>query len=187
MGGETVSDGELVRRIVGRGDRSRESEAELCRRFTLRAHLYGLRHLRDEDRARDLTQTVLVALLEAARAGRIVELDKVDRFVLGTCRNVASRLRERDARSAALSTGDAACAEVAAPAVDRVEIGALVRCLAALEERARKVVVLTFHEGRGADEIATMLSTTGGNVRVLRHRAVAALRACLDRADEARA
>jgi DNA-directed RNA polymerase specialized sigma24 family protein len=49
-----------------------------------------------------------------------------------------------------------------------------------LEERARKVVTLAFRDDRSADEIAGTLATTAGNVRVIRHRALQALRNCLD-------
>jgi len=185
---EAIESGEIVRRISARDSLSREAEAELCRRFAERARFYGLRHLRDEDRAHDLAQAVLVAVLEAARAGRIADHDKVERFVLGTCRNVALRMRENDDKQGVLSSDDAPLAEALAPAVDRVEIGALMRCLSAIDERARNVVLLSFHEGRDAAEIATILATTSGNVRVMRHRALAALRRCLDgRSEEARA
>ena len=60
------------------------------------------------------------------------------------------------------------------------ETMALVRCMAALELRGRMVVMLSFFEERSAQEIANALETTAGNVRVVRHRAVAALRRCLD-------
>lgn len=173
-------DGELVRRIAApTGDRG-EAESELCRRFAPRIRLYGLRHLRDEDLARDLVQIVLLALLEAARAARIDEPDRVDRFVLGTCRNTASRIRERRARTRPLEGEIEQAALVFWPDVERIEAAALVPCLAGLDERARAVVQLSFAEDRASAEIAARLGTTAGNVRVLRHRALAALRRCLD-------
>src|SRR6187551_3775066 len=103
------SDAQLARRAATGSDRA--AEAELCRRFGPRIRLYGLRHLRDEDRARDLVQTVLLAVLQAARAGRITDPERVDRFMLGTCRNVALRMRDAERRS----DGDEALAAVAAP------------------------------------------------------------------------
>jgi RNA polymerase sigma-70 factor (ECF subfamily) len=39
-----------------------------------RIRLYGLRHLRDEHAADDLTQQVLITTLETLRAGRLREL-----------------------------------------------------------------------------------------------------------------
>ena len=78
-----LNDAELVRQ-VGAGDR--EAEAELCRRMGPRIRLYGLRHLRDAHAAEDLTQQVLITTLEALRAGRLREPEKLASFVLGTCR-----------------------------------------------------------------------------------------------------
>jgi RNA polymerase sigma-70 factor (ECF subfamily) len=64
--------------------------------------------------------------------------------------------------------------------IERVDVVPLTRCLARLEERSRLVVALSFQEGRSAEEVAARLGTTAGNVRVIRHRALAALRRCLD-------
>ena len=177
-----AADGELVRVIAARADDAAAAEAELCRRFAPRIRLYGLRHLRDEDRAADLVQAVLLALLQAARAGRIEDPERVDRFMLGTSRNVAQRMRETDWRT----DGDGALAEIAAPEQDqeRVDLAALVRCVAALDECARQVVLLSFRDERPADEIASMMSISQANVRVVRHRAIAALRRCLDSPQE---
>jgi RNA polymerase sigma-70 factor (ECF subfamily) len=169
-------DGEIVRRIAAGAQDAHAAEAELVRRFAPRVRLYGLRHLRDEDRALDLVQTVLVGVLVAARAGRVNELDRVDRFVLGTCRNVASRARDTEKRAELVGSFE----EHLAPEVEHVDLTELMRCYAQLDDRARLVVGLSFHEERSADEVATHLGTTAGNVRVLRHRAVAALRRCLD-------
>jgi RNA polymerase sigma-70 factor (ECF subfamily) len=169
------ADRDLVERIAS-GDRA--AEAHFVGRFAPRVRLYGLRHLRDEDRARDLVQSVLLAVLEALRARRVKEIEKVDRFVLGTCRNVALRMREGSLR--AQPTEQEELEELPAEAIEQVEIGPLLQCLGALEERARQVVHLTFQEERSAEEIAALLSMTAGNVRVVRHRAVAALRRCLD-------
>jgi RNA polymerase sigma-70 factor (ECF subfamily) len=51
-----LGDAELVRQIGSAG--GREAEAELFRRMAPRVRLYGLRHLRDEHAAEDLTQQV---------------------------------------------------------------------------------------------------------------------------------
>jgi RNA polymerase sigma-70 factor (ECF subfamily) len=177
---ESLGDKELVLRIA-RGDDARDAEAELCRRFAPRVRLYGLRHLRDEDRATDLSQSVLLAVLEAARAGRIEEPEHVDRFILGTCRNAAQRVREREKRS---TSADSAELEQHAgsfePSFERLDVGALMGCLHKLDARSRSVVLLSFQAERAADEIAQALDLTPGNVRVLRHRALADLRGCLD-------
>ncbi len=65
------SDGDLARAVVAaRGSGSAEAaESELYRRFAPRVRLYGLRHLRDEDAARDLVQQVMLLTIEKLRSG----------------------------------------------------------------------------------------------------------------------
>ena len=48
-----------------------------------------------------------------------------------------------------------------------------------LAERARTVLVLTFYAERTADQIVEELRLTPGHVRVIRHRALAALQSCM--------
>src|SRR5215470_17065871 len=91
-----VSDSALLGAITGGGAGRGEAERALCRRYAPRIRLYGLRHLRDEERARDLVQTVLLGLLQAARDGRVRAPEQLVRFVLGTCRNAVLRVREVD-------------------------------------------------------------------------------------------
>jgi RNA polymerase sigma-70 factor (ECF subfamily) len=176
-------DAQLVRAIAARADDARAAEAELCRRFAPRIRLYGLRHLRDDDRARDLVQAVLLAVLEAARAGRIADPERVDRFTLGTSRNVAQRMRETDGRAAGGEEPD----QIAVPdeGHERIDAEALAHCLAALDDRSRRVVMLSFNDERPSAEIGVLLAISTANVRVLRHRAIAALRRCLDTPKEA--
>src|SRR5206468_454922 len=78
-----LSDADLARRI-GTGDA--DAETEVCRRMGPRIRLYGLRHLRSAAAADDLVQQVLLKMIEALRAGRLRESDKLAPFVLGTCR-----------------------------------------------------------------------------------------------------
>jgi len=172
------SDGALVRSIAARADDAPAAEAELCRRFAPRIRLYGLRHLRDQDRASDLVQAVLLAVLQAARGGRIDDPERADRFILGTSRHVAQRMRARDQRT----RDDEGLDQLAAPPVEHehVATAALVRCMGTLDDRGRRIVMLSFNDERPADEIAALLAISAGNVRVLRHRAIAALRRCLD-------
>jgi len=185
--GERDDDAQLLRTIASGGADARAAEASLCRRFGRRAQLYGRKHLRDAERAVDLAQAAMLAVLEAARAGRIEDPLRLDRFVLGTCRHIAQRMRQADARvqptdQAALeSLADVA----AAPTLETVDAGALFRCLRGLEPRGRTVIHLSFNEELSSEEIAVLVDTTAGNVRVLRHRALGQLRQCLDAHKEA--
>jgi RNA polymerase sigma-70 factor (ECF subfamily) len=52
-------------------------------------------------------------------------------------------------------------------------------CLRHLEPRDRAIVVATFVEDRDADEIGAEMKLSAGNVRVIRHRALARLQACV--------
>jgi RNA polymerase sigma-70 factor (ECF subfamily) len=177
---DSAQNGEIVRRIASRDHDARDAEAELCRRFAERARLYGRRHLRSDERARDLAQAVMLAVIEAARAGRIEDGLRLDRFVLGTCRNIASRMREVDARAVPTDTADLDVVAVAMPTMEALDMGALFKCFRGLAPRERTVIHLSFNEEQSAEEIAVIVDTTPGNVRVLRHRAVAQLRRCLD-------
>jgi RNA polymerase sigma-70 factor (ECF subfamily) len=176
---EAAENARLVRIIASRDPASGTAEAALCGRFAPRAQLYGRRHLRDENAARDLAQTVMLAVLEAARAGRIDDPMRIDRFVLGTCRNIAIRMRETDARTQPTDGPEPEWMSFVVHG-ESMDVGALTRCLAELDGRGRNVVYLSFNEGKAAAEIASSLGTTAGNVRVLRHRAIAQLRRCMD-------
>ena len=59
----------------------------------------------------------------------------------------------------------------------------LAGCLEALPERERSVVVMSFFADKQADEVGAELRISGGNVRVIRHRALGRLRECMG-ADE---
>jgi RNA polymerase sigma-70 factor (ECF subfamily) len=183
---ESLADAELLARIA-RGHDVREAETELCRRFAPRIRLYGLRHLRTEDRAADLVQSVLLSVLDAARAGRVERAEQLDRFVLGTCRNVARRVREKETRTVPVEGAELEARVGAVELnVERIDAGPLLRCLQKLEERARSVVLLSFQSEHDSEQIAQTLQLSVGNVRVLRHRALADLRGCLDSAKGAR-
>jgi RNA polymerase sigma-70 factor (ECF subfamily) len=60
--------------------------------------------------------------------------------------------------------------------VDRMRLEG---CLGELAARDRAVVLATFLEDRDADEIGEKMQLSVGNVRVIRHRALARLSACL--------
>jgi RNA polymerase sigma-70 factor, ECF subfamily len=168
-----LSDADVVRRI-GTGH-DREAEDELFRRMAPRVQRYGLRHLRDGHAADDLTQQVLITTIEALRAGRLREPEKLASFVLGTCRMMVLDLRrgaQRRARLLERSGVDLlAPAEPSPPELDR--------CLQALKERERTVVVMTFYDERTSADVAGLLGVSEANVRVIRHRAIHQLRACM--------
>jgi RNA polymerase sigma-70 factor (ECF subfamily) len=171
------SDAELVSLIAGRSPRQGEAERALCERYGKRILLYGLRHLGDEDGARDLAQQVLVSVLESIRAARVAEPARLAAFVMGTCRDRRrgeQRLREVASHAAA---GEPAAVDASFLELDRVR---LERCLGELPARDLAVVRMSFTEDLSADEVAAALALSPGNVRVIRHRSLQRLAACLE-------
>jgi RNA polymerase sigma-70 factor (ECF subfamily) len=186
---EHASNAELARRVQGAGEDGAAAEFELCRRFWQRARLYGLRHLRGVTEAEDLAQQVMEVMLTSLRLGRVDDLDLLDRYVLGVCRNVAHGLRrssERTRKAAqrlALEPGPAVEQSPEPPWGAR-SVEHLTLCLGGLSQREQRVVQLSFAEWRSSAEIAEQLGVASGNVRVIRHRALHKLRECMDRAGD---
>jgi RNA polymerase sigma-70 factor (ECF subfamily) len=158
-----------------------EDERALCEKFAGRIHAYGLRHLRDRPAAQDLVQHVLLSVLQALRAGRVEEPTRLEAYVLGTCRNTVMDMRRGDARQRRVAQESAAgLPEGYEPSHLQVDGARLEDCLRRLEARERAVVLATFLEDRDADEIGRTLSLSPGNVRVIRHRALAHLQGCVE-------
>jgi RNA polymerase sigma-70 factor (ECF subfamily) len=180
-----ATDGDLARAIAAGAETADAAETELYRRFAPRVRLYGLRHLRDEDAARDLMQQVLLLTIEKVRDGAVRDMDMIGSFILGASRLLAVNMKRRDRRREALLAAFPIehPAVSAAPAImDEQELEA---CLSTLAERERTVVLLTFYGDRSSREIAQTLGISEGNVRVIRSRAIDRLRGCLSAAERA--
>jgi RNA polymerase sigma-70 factor, ECF subfamily len=171
-------DAELVRQIGSGNDR--DAEAELFHRMAPRLRLYGLRHLRDQYAAEDLMQQVMVTTLEALRAGRLRDPEKLASFMLGICRMTVLDLRRGTQRKERLLSqfGSDLQAPVQPPMLylDRER---LTRCVQNLKERERSVVVMTFYEEYTSADVAGFLGVSEANARVIRHRAIHQLRDCM--------
>ncbi len=182
MDARVLGDADLARRIASAGSAGApDAEAELYTRLVPRVRLYGLRHLRNEQSAADLSQQVLLMTIERLRGGKIREPERLASYVLGMCRMVVLDLkrgcwrRERVLRQFADDLPSAGVAEE-----PRLDTERLTACLERLSERERSVLVLTFHSERTAFEVAQELGLTTANVRVIRHRALLRLRHCIN-------
>ncbi|MBX7183909.1 MAG: sigma-70 family RNA polymerase sigma factor [Vicinamibacteria bacterium] len=175
-----LEDADLARLVtVARADAT-EAEGELCRRLLPRLRLYGLRHLRDHAAADDLAQEVLVLVIERLRAGRIRDPERLASFAFGACRLVArNQRRGMRRRQGLIDRFGAALPQVVEPGSGTLGERRLRSCLQALEPRPQTVLVLTFYSERDSTEIARELALTAENVRAIRHRALARLRACM--------
>jgi len=173
-----LTDAELVRQIsAGNGA---EAEAELFRRMAPRIRLYGLRHLRDEHASQDLTQQVLITTLEALRAGRLREPEKLASFVLGACRMIVLDLRRgAERRERLLEQFGADLLAPVQPRMPHLDYEKLTRCVQNLKERERTVIVMTFYDEQTGADVASFLGVSEANLRVIRHRAIHQLRDCM--------
>lgn len=180
-----ATDGDLARAIAAGAETAGAAETELYGRFAPRVRLYGLRHLRDEDAARDLVQQVLLLTIQKLRDGAVRDMDMIASFILGASRMLAVNLKRRDRRREALLEAfpiDHPTVSAAPAGLDEQELEG---CLSTLAERERTVVLLTFYGDRSSQEIAQTLGTSEGNVRVIRSRAIVRLRACMGAAERA--
>jgi RNA polymerase sigma-70 factor, ECF subfamily len=180
-----ASDGDLARAITAGAGTADAAETELYRRFAPRVRLYGVRHLRDEDAARDLMQEALLLTIEKLREGAVRDMDMIGSFILGTSRMLAVNLKRRERRREALLETfpiEHPAVSAAPAAMDEHELEG---CLSTLAERERTIVLLTFYGERSSREIAQTLGLSEGNVRVIRSRAIDRLRACIGAAERA--
>ena len=143
--------------------------------------LYGLRHLRDETAAQDLAQQVMLMTIERLRAGEVRNLEQIGSFILGASRMTCGGLRRTERRRQELHSRFDAYDSTASTETDLFGLEAVGRCLAAIRERERVILIQTYYADKTGDEIASALGMTPGAVRVSRHRALASMRECLDR------
>lgn len=175
-----LDDAALARRITGsRGKTDAAAEAELCRRYGRRLYWFGIQYLRAEDAAHDLAQDALVISLEKLRSGEVRDPERIGSFVLGVAK-MLSRSMNRDRRryQPIGSSGIPETAEYPV-APDPLPRDKVARCLETLEDRQRAVIVLTYYVDQNTAAIASSLDLSAANVRVIRHRGIAQLRACL--------
>jgi RNA polymerase sigma-70 factor, ECF subfamily len=176
----TAGDGELARAIAcAPPGAAQAEESELYRRFARRVKLYGLKHLRDDAAAEDLVQQVLLVTIERLRAGEVRNPDQIGSFILGTSRMLTDSTGRKTRRRESLTAQFHVPELYAKPVAVSEDIEVVERCLHALAERDRRVLMLTFYAEKTSPEIAEELGVTGTVVRVARHRALERMRACV--------
>ncbi len=165
----------------------RDAERELCRRLFPAIRAFARRRLRGTQ-AEDFAQDALFAFVQALRSGRIDDPARAAGFALGICRHMASDHVRTQARRRELlerfGPSELPSDVVETSAWDQpTSFGAdhLEDCLSHLTRRARDVIKATFYEEENDGAIAATMSLTEANVRVIRHRTIAALRDCLQR------
>ncbi len=176
---DATDDTALVAAAIRGGSEGQRAERAICERYGGRVRRFAEHHLRDAQLAADVTQEVFLVVIDAMRRGRIEQPDRLGAFILATCRHLVwDENRGEGRRRRPLPELGPEAVEL--PAVGEIDRFRLERCLMRLAEREMGVVVLTYIADWPPERIATAFGTTPGNVRVIRHRAMARLRACLE-------
>ncbi|HEV8551298.1 MAG TPA: sigma-70 family RNA polymerase sigma factor [Polyangiaceae bacterium] len=167
---------------AGRGDRS--AATSLCLRFAPAVRAFARRRVLHTEAVDEFTQDVMLILVEALTTAKLEHPERLPGFVLGICKNLArDRARQRERRTALHEEYGTALAGLTPEVSEKptYEIMHLEDCLSSLSERARQLVRLAYAESKSPADIAQALSLTDGNLRVLRHRTLGALRDCMSR------
>ena len=153
-----ASDGEIARAIAAAppGEAQGE-ESELYRRFAAGSGRMDESTCATTRRRTISAQQVLLVTIERLRAGEVRNPDEIGSFILGTSRMLAGSTARKARRRESLTAQFHAPALYAEPDVSTGDIAAVERCLHALAERDRRVLVLTFYAEKTSPEIATEL------------------------------
>ncbi|MBL4684551.1 MAG: RNA polymerase sigma factor [Nannocystaceae bacterium] len=181
MGGDAISVAQLACAAL---DGDRKSEARLLSRVHPSILAFARRRLNSRADVDEFCQDACLLLVEALRTRKVEEPERFWAFALGVCRNmsrgaVRRQERRRELWEAYGPRGTACLDQYDLEAHDRR--GHLEDCLARLSVRAREVIGRSFFDESSACEIAEALRISEGNVRVVRHRTLVALRECLRR------
>ncbi len=174
--GANPFDGDRLAALAARveeGDAS--AEEALVVLFEPRIRTLLVARLRDREAARELLADVLLAVLQALRAHKLRDGERLAAFVAGTTRNVLSNHRRKERRT---PTRGALSLEAAPPPpardvyeeTERRET--LSRELLRLEPTDRRILELTLEEGWRPAEIAKSLGLSGDVVRARKSRAI---------------
>ena len=143
--------------------------------------LYGVASLilRDPDRAQDAVQEAFVSAWRDVRALRDVHAWDawIHRLVVRACYREADRQRRRYLLVRAIDPTTLTVADGSAELADRDQVE---RGFRRLNVEQRTVLVLHFHAGLTAAEVAQVLGVAEGTARSRLHRAIGAMRAALD-------
>ncbi len=163
--------GALAERLQG-GDAS--AEEELVRLFSDRIAFFVRMRTRDAEAARDLTQDVLLAVVNAVRRDQLRDKERLAAFVYGTARIVTSNYLRARCKRPPEDPLDAAAEQASAgdPLGDMERAALVHRALSVLESVDRRILLLTLLEGLKPGEIAARLRLTPEVVRTRKSRAL---------------
>lgn len=154
------------------GDASAENE--FASAFKRQVFVVLLGRISDQETCRELTQDVLLAVLQAIRDGKIREPEKLPGFMHGVVRNIANNhLRRKTEAPVWIELDETALwvdAEEEAEMADRKRL--LNEALMQLEPDDRRILALSIVEGRSAPEVAAALGLSPDAIRQRKSRAL---------------
>jgi RNA polymerase sigma-70 factor (ECF subfamily) len=176
--GDTASDGEIVRAILG-GDIERY--AVLVERYRNRYARFATRMLGSRDAAEDALQDALVRAFD--RLAECREPDKFAGWLFLILRNRCFAEWRRQRRESRLPEDAAAAVEASersdGPVERRERAGALGRAVGRLTPEQREAFVLKHVEGLSYEEMARLTGATVASLKMRMHRAYDRLRELL--------
>ena len=116
---------------------------------------------------------------ERLRAGEVRNPDEIGSFILGTSRMLSDATTRKARRRESLTAQFHLQEQYVESFVAAGDLDAVERCLHALAERDRRVLILSFYAEKTSTEIAEELRVTPTVVRVARHRALGRMRECV--------
>jgi RNA polymerase sigma factor (sigma-70 family) len=165
----------MVRRIR---QGNSHAEAEMAQYFFDRVRVMAEARMHGSEIAQDVAQETILAVLEAIRAGKLREPEKLPAFVLGTARNLVNNhfrheaaAREFQANPPARTVAD----PVSGAAIDAQRRDLIKDALKQLKPLDQRILLLTLAEGMNPREIAPVVGLKAEAVRTRKARAVRAI------------
>jgi RNA polymerase sigma-70 factor, ECF subfamily len=160
----------LAQRIV-EGDRS--AEDELVSSYRRGVLLIATARTRDPDAAKDVTQEVFIAVLQALRQGKLREHEKLTAFIHGVTRNLVNNyLGSRVRRSECELTEESSNVDP----IEELEVNErrlmVRRELAELKPTDQQILLLSLVDGHSLAEVARRLNMSHEAVRARKSRVV---------------
>lgn len=163
----------LAQRILA-GDRL--AEEELYNTYGRGVMVIAIARTRDREAARDLTQEVFIAVLQAVRAGQLREPEKLAAFVQGTARNLINNfLRSRVRRAECdleAATEEPQASDLIAELESSERQRLVRREIDSLSPVDQQILLWSMVDGHSLAEIAIRLKMSHETVRTRKSRMV---------------
>jgi RNA polymerase sigma-70 factor, ECF subfamily len=161
-------------------------EAGLVSQFHERLRLFALRRLRDSAAAEDVAQETLRRVVEACRAGRLMNPSALPSFVFQTAHHICLqhfRSSSREGRALLRLSGEDAQNREPHPLTTLIgeeRRNAVREALKQLSPEDRDLLRMMYYEEMDTGALAQSLGVTAGALRVRKHRVLARLAALLN-------